>query len=101
MHKSINLRLTLVSTVLLSLAGVIVAFIIQSQASYSVNSCSYLDPLIVDIWAMVFAVFLILEGYLDIFRYCDYPLKKQITKSIRIGIGFAISTIHIMQFLHK
>ncbi len=53
------------------------------------------------LWATVFAIFLILEGFWDILRHKDYILKKQLTKSIRVCLGFAILTIHIMQFIHK
>jgi hypothetical protein len=74
---------------------------IQYQANRSVSSCSYLDPISVDIWATVFAIFLILEGFLDISNHKHFPLKKQFTKSIRVGLGFSILTIHVMQFIYK
>ena len=101
MNKKSSLSKTLLFTLFLSIASISIAFIIQSHANRSVRSCSYLDPIAVDIFALAFAVFLILEGYWDIFRHKHYPLKAQVTKSVRISIGFAILTIHIMQFIHK
>lgn len=101
MPKNTNLFRTLSVTILLSLGCIAIAFTIQNQANLSVNSCSYLDPISVDIFATIFAIFLICEGFWDILRYKDYVLKRQFTKSIRVGLGFAILTIHIMQFIHK
>jgi len=101
MSKNANLSRVLLATFLLSLGTIFIAYRIQYQSSRLVNSCSYLDPISVDIWATVFAIFLILEGFLDILKYKLYPLKKQFTKSIRVGLGFAILTIHLMQFMHK
>jgi hypothetical protein len=101
MSKNTNLFRTLLATGLLSLGCIFIAFKIQDQANRSTISCSYLDPIAVDIWATVFAIFLILEGIADIFKYKNYPLKSQFTKSIRVCLGFAILTIHTMQFIHK
>lgn len=101
LSKNSPLSKTLVFTFLLSLITISIAFLVQSNANKCVRSCSYLDPITVDIFALAFSVFLILEGYWDIFRHKHYPLKAQVTKSVRICIGFAILTIHIMQFLHK
>jgi hypothetical protein len=101
MNKNSNFSKTLLITCLLSLGSIFAAFKIQSEANLAVGSCSYLDPITVDIWAVVFALFLILEGSWDIFRHKDYPFKSQLTKSIRVSLGFSILTIHIMQFIHK
>jgi len=99
--KNTDFARTLLVTCLLSLAGILVAFLLQNKANHSVNSCSYLDPISVDIWAMLLAVFLIGEGLHDIFRSKHQLLKNQLTKSIRVSLGFAILTIHLMQFMHK
>ena len=101
MTKNTNFFKTLLVTYLISLGGIFVAFTIQYQANRSVSGCSYLDPISVDIWATILAIFLILEGFWDIFKHKHYLLKDQFTKSIRVGLGFAILTIHIMQFIHK
>jgi hypothetical protein len=101
LEKNKQISNTLLFTSFLSLAGIAVAFIIQSNSNTTAQSCSYLDPITVDILALVLAVFLILEGFWDIFRHKEYPFKAQMTKSIRICIGFSILTIHIMQFLYK
>jgi hypothetical protein len=101
MSKNTNLFQTILVTGLLSLGCIFIAFMVQYQANRSVSSCSYLDPVIIDVLATVFAIFLIIEGLVEIFRYRDYPLFKQLTRSIRVCLGFAILTIHIMQFIHK
>jgi hypothetical protein len=101
MNGNTNFSKTLLVTGLLSLAGIFVASVLQYQANHAVRSCSYLDPISVDIWAMLFAVFLIWEGFSDILRFKHYFLKNQLTKSIRVGLGFSILTIHLMQFVHK
>jgi len=101
MNKNTNLFQTLLVTCLLSFGCILIAFNIQYQANHSVNSCSYLDPIAVDIWAMIFAIFLIFEGLTDIFIHKSYSLKNQFMKSIRVGLGFAILTVHIMQFIYK
>jgi hypothetical protein len=101
MSKNSNLSQTLLVTWLLSFGCIFIAFMIQYQANHLVKSCSYLDPIAVDIWATVFAIFLIIEGFADIIKHKSYPLKSQLTKSIRVCLGFAILTIHIMQFIHK
>ena len=101
MSKNTNLFQTLVTTCLLSLGCIFIAFMVQYQANRSVSSCSYLDPIIIDILAIVLAIFLIIEGFVEIFRYRDYSLTRQLTRSIRVCLGFAILTIHLMQFIHK
>jgi len=101
MNKNTDFSKTMVLTCLFSLAGIVVAFILQDQANHSVSSCSYLDPVSVDIWAMLLAIFLICEGFSDIFKTKHFPFKNQLTKSIRVSLGFAILTIHLMQFIHK
>ena len=101
MSRNKNLFQTLLVTYLLSFVCIGAAFMLQYQANRSVKSCSYLDPLVVDIWATVFAIFLILEGFVDIFSHKSYPLRSQLTKAIRVSLGFAVLTMHIMQFIHK
>jgi hypothetical protein len=101
LDKNTHISRTLFFTAFLSIFAIAIAFILQSTANKSVRSFSYLDPISVDILATTVAAFLIIEGFWDIFRHKHYALKAQVTKSIRISIGFAILTIHIMQFIHK
>ena len=63
--------------------------------------CSYLDPLLIDILAIGIALFLIIEGFARIFEHPQATLKRQFTRFLRVGIGFAILTIHVLQFMHK
>jgi hypothetical protein len=101
LSKNTHLTKTLLFTFSLSIATSSIAFIIQSNANRSVTSCSYLDPITIDICALVFAAFLILEGLWDIYRHKRSFLKSQLTRSIRVSMGFAILTTHILQFIHK
>ena len=63
--------------------------------------CSYLDPAVIDILAFSGALFLIAEGIYRIWEHKDANLKKQITRSIRIALGFAILILHVMQVIYK
>ncbi len=81
---------------------IIVAFFIQIYGQSSISTaCSYLDPITIDILAFIAALFLIIEGSFAIYNHKNLGLKRQIYRIIRIGIGFAILTLHAMQFLHK
>ena len=85
-----------------SLAAVIVAFLTQLRAQESITEkCSYLDPILIDILAFSAALFLIIEGICSIAKEKNKPWKKHISRSIRIAFGFAIITLHIMQFIYK
>ena len=78
-----------------------VAYLIQSEANKSVDSCSYLDPITIDIFALVAGLFLIVESFADILKHRDHRLQRQITRCLRMCLGAAIVTVHIMQFIHK
>ncbi len=96
-----NIEKTWLFTGLLSLATIITAAIVQLRGEKGLSLCSYLDPIIVDVLAFASALFLIIEGSYRIMEHSHAPLKLQFTRSIRIAFGFAILTLHIMQFLHK
>jgi hypothetical protein len=66
-----------------------------------VSSCSYLDPITIDILAFIAALFLIVEGFARILEHPHATLKKQFTRIIRIVFGCSIMTLHIIQFVHK
>lgn len=85
----------------LSLFASMLAFLVQNNGERSVNRCSYLDPLLIDIFAFMAAVFLVIEGIYTIVMHQKDTLKWQILACIRIAIGFAIITLHIMQVVHK
>ena len=74
---------------------------IKGQTTVENLECSYLDPITIDMLAFLVALFLIVEGFYKIFQNKNAKFQKQFTRSIRIGMGFAILTIHIMQFIHK
>jgi hypothetical protein len=93
---------TMIFTACLSGASGYIAYLIQSQAERQVSSsCSYLDPITVDIFALGIGVFLIAEGLVAIFIHKQASILKQLTRCIRICIGTSIIVIHIMQFIHK
>ncbi len=93
---------TRLMTVSISLCAVIVAFFTQFNAQEKVqDKCSYLDPILIDILAFLAAIFLAIEGIYKIVKEKNKPLKSQFTRAIRVAFGFAIMTLHIMQFMHK
>jgi hypothetical protein len=96
-----NLHKTLFFTLGLVLVAIFFTYFIQSTQQNSVNGCSYLDPFIIDILAFSFAAFLVIEGLVRIIEHSNASLMGQLTRSMRIAIGAAIITIHIMQFMHK
>jgi len=91
------------SLIAICVVTIIVAFLIQKNAERNLEGvkCSYLDPMIVDFLAFGVAIFLIVEGTWDIFENMKEPFKYQIPRIIIVAIGFAITTLHIMQFVHK
>ncbi len=97
-----NSEKTTVFTIGLSLATIIAMFLVQIKAQGKVDIlCSYLDPIIVDILAFSAGLFLVIDGIHRIWEHKDARLKNQITRSIRVALGCAILTLHIMQFIHK
>lgn len=101
MRKSSNLEKSLLIALFFSAAGALIAYSIQSQANKAVNACSYLDPIAVDIAALVFGLFLVIEGLIDIYKHAKSLVRQQVLRCMRVGFGVSILTIHIMQFLHK
>ncbi|MFA5088444.1 MAG: hypothetical protein WC552_05355 [Candidatus Omnitrophota bacterium] len=77
------------------------AFMLQSSANKTVDACSYLDPVSIDILALAIAVFLVVESLAAIIKYKKDLLRDQLTRCVRLSIGSAIFVIHIMQFIHK
>jgi hypothetical protein len=77
------------------------AFWVQAEADKVVRSCSYLDPIIVDILALAIGFFLVCEGLADIRRHAESRVLSQGSRIARVCIGVSILVIHTMQFLHK
>ncbi|MEK6906719.1 MAG: hypothetical protein AABW81_03790, partial [Nanoarchaeota archaeon] len=85
-----------------SLIAIAIAFTVQFKSQNKIEVlCSYLDPVVIDILAFSGGLFLIADGIYRIWEHKDASLKKQITRSIRVALGFTIVTLHIMQFVHK
>lgn len=96
-----SLRKTLIITFIVSLISILLAISIQLNGQKNVDGCSYLDPIAIDILAFIGSLFLIIEG---LARICEHPpatIRRQSTRIIRVAAGFAILTLHIMQFMHK
>jgi len=93
---------TLIVTLVLSLIVIIAAALIQINAQNQlVIRCSYIDPIIIDFLAFSAGLFLVIEGLARIYEHKPASFKRQLTRMIRIALGFAILTLHIMQFIHK
>jgi len=102
MNKIRNFYKTTIFTFALSLLFIFSAIIVQikGQSELEIN-CSYLDPITIDIFAFIFALFLVTEGMHKIYQDKDAVLKKQATRSIRVSVGMAIITLHILQVFYK
>jgi len=96
-----NLVKTLIFTAILSLISISVTLYVQISGQSSVSACSYLDPFTIDILAFSVGLFLVIEGFVRIIEHPSASLKRQLTRQIRIALGLAIVTIHIIQFIHK
>ena len=80
---------------------IFVLFVQLTGQSLLKSQCSYLDPVTIDFLAFGVAIFLVVEGLYRINEHKNMGLKKQSTRIVRVGIGCAIITLHILQFLHK
>lgn len=99
LHK--RLVTSLGFSIFLSFISSCVAYAIQLQANQAVNSCSYLDPIIIDIVALCAGIFLIAESLVDIVKHKESVFVQQLSRCARMCLGSSVVTIHIMQFLHK
>ena len=77
------------------------SFVIQTNANKQVSSCSYLDPITIDIFALAVAVFLFIEGLVSICKHKESKVTSQLSRCLRMCIGTGIFVIHVLQFLHK
>ena len=80
---------------------IILALFVQLRGQSFLKGCSYLDPVTIDLLAFGIAVFLVFEGIYRINEHKNMGLKKQFTRIVRVGIGCAIITLHVLQFLYK
>ncbi len=96
-----NFKKTILFTFGLSLTAMAASAWIQIKGQKGVNNCSYFDPMIIDFAAFLVGLFLIIEGLAGIFKHKSASVNKQFARIIRVSIGFAILTLHIIQFLHK
>ena len=85
-----NFKRTLLVTFIFSLSAIILAIYVQINGQKSV-----------DILAFLASLFLIIEGMARIIEHPSASVKRQFTRIIRVSAGFAILTLHIMQFVHK
>ena len=89
-------------TIGLCLIVIIVSLIVQLKGeSFVQEGCSYLDPITIDLLAFSVAIFLVIEGICRLREHKNMGLKGQFSRSIRIAIGCAIITIHVLQFFAK
>ena len=97
-----NLRKTIVLTVVLCLIVIIFVSYIQlyGQAKTTVR-CSYLDPITIDLLALLAGLFLVFEGIIRVLKNPKATIEMQLTRVLRITFGCATIALHIIQFLHK
>lgn len=89
-------------TFALCFVTMIISLLVQLNGQNSLeNGCSYLDPVLIDILAFCIGIFLICEGAYRISEHKNMCIRNQFTRSVRMAIGVAIVTIHVLQFIHK
>ena len=98
-----DIHKTLIFTLILCFIAIVSSLFIQIKGKNVIEKvvCSYLDPVTIDMMAFLVALFLIVEGFARIYENPKNKFHTQFTRSLRISIGFAILTIHVMQFIHK
>ena len=97
-----NYTKTRLFTIILCLIVITVALVVQlTGQNFTKGGCSYLDPITIDLLAFIVAIFLVIEGVCRMSEHKNMGIKKQLTRSVRIAIGCAIITIHVLQFFHK
>ncbi len=89
-------------TSILSVISIITIFFVQLRQQDKLTlKCSYLDPFLIDVFALSGGLFLVIEGIYKMVKEKDINPKMQITRALRITLGISILTIHIMQVLYK
>jgi hypothetical protein len=97
-----NFHKTLIVTLVLSLLSISIAYTVQSIGHNKADSgCSYLDPVTIDFLAFALGLFLVADGFHRVWEHKNDRIRKQFTRIVRISIGFAILTLHTMQFIYK
>jgi len=96
-----RLKRTFLVAFTLSFLTSLIVYIVQSHSNAVTDSCSYLDPIVIDILAFCAGTFLIVESTVDIFKHKNSMVRCQLTRCVRMALGFSILTIHILQFIHK
>ena len=92
---------TLFFVFLMPLTAVLLSAWLQLRNQSNLAKCSYLDPIAIDIIAFLAALFLIVEGLVRVFKNKSDSMDIQLTRMTRVSIGFAVLTLHIIQFLYK
>jgi hypothetical protein len=101
--KRVYLSGALIVAALFSIIASVSAFIVQTKGVNKVSQqCSYLDPISIDVLAFSAAIFLVVDGFYNMAkRRKSETLGDAMLISIRIAFGFAIITLHTIQFIHK
>ena len=98
---NLHLKKTYALTTALSIIAIIIASIAQIFQTVYLRGYPYLNPFIIHLLAFFGGTFLIFEGIYRIHQHKRESMKRQLTRSIRIALGFAIITIHIVQITFK
>lgn len=94
----ITLALTIVSSVIVVIILIYMQLFTQSKIT---QSCSYYDPIAIDILAFIASLFFAGEGFLRIIENPNAPVKRQLSRVFRIVAGLSIFSLHVIQFIHK
>lgn len=93
---------TILITIIIAIIFILASVYIQLTATSKLEvQCSYFDPITVDILAFIGASFLIVEGFIRISANKNKPFKTQLSRMLRISLGFSTLTFHLVQFYFK
>ncbi|MFC1686217.1 hypothetical protein ACFLZZ_04335 [Nanoarchaeota archaeon] len=102
MKKRDNRPKAFLITFILVTISIIAGILIQYNAEDVLNtSCSYMDPIIIDIFAFLGAIFLVVEGLARIHLNKYDKLNIHLLRAIRVSFGTVVFALHTLQFAYK
>lgn len=91
---------TLAYTWGISVFAIVFSWVMQKSFESDLVKCRYVDPWMIDILAFAAGIYLILDGFAEIKQHKHAVWKNHIGRMVRIGIGFAVITLHLLYVVH-
>jgi len=96
MQKEERHRVIFASIAFSAAVAASVIYVFKKNLKNLTLNCSFLDPIIVDVFALLGGAFLIIEGMWSIVKLPASD-SRQNFRVIRVLFGVAVFTIHVMQ----